>query len=322
MTPPKNPFPLASSATGMSAQSTNAVIMVRPCEFYPNPETALDNAFQSDVVSDLPPTVREDARTEFDRAVKTLTDAGVTVHVFDDTPSPTKPDAVFPNNWFSTHADGRVVLYPMYNLSRRPERRGDLIERLREWYCITEVVDYSSFEGKDLYLEGTGSLVLDHNERVAYASLSKRTSRELLKRLCADFAFEPVTFESIGGDGRLIYHTNVMMCIGTGVALVGLEMIRASVDRMRVRQRLEASGRTVIELTREQVENFTGNALELHNDQERLLVLSERAHSHLTPSQVATLETFVRLVPIALPTIELAGGSARCMMATVHLPSR
>ena len=306
----------------MSAQSTNAVIMVRPCEFYPNPETALDNAFQSDLGSDIPPRVREDARNEFDRAVKTLTDAGVTVHVFDDTPSPAKPDAVFPNNWFSTHADGRVVLYPMYNLSRRPERRGDLIDRLREWYRIIEVVDYSSFEGKDLYLEGTGSLVLDHNERVAYASLSKRTSRELLKRFCADFAFEPVTFESIGGDGRLIYHTNVMMCIGTGVALVGLEMIRASVDQTRVRERLEASGRTVIELTREQVENFAGNALELHNDQERLLVLSERAHSHLTPSQVATLEKFVRLVPLALPTIELAGGSARCMMATVHLPSR
>lgn len=306
----------------MDAQSTNAVIMVRPCEFYPNPETALDNAFQSDPGSEIPPRVREDARIEFDRAVKTLTDARVTVHVFDDTPSPAKPDAVFPNNWFSTHADGRVVLYPMYTPSRRPERRGDLIERLRERYRVTEVVDYSSFEERDLYLEGTGSLVLDHNERVAYASLSKRTSRELLKRFCADFDFEPVTFESIGGDGRLIYHTNVMMCIGTGVALVGLEMIRASVDRTRVRQRLEASGRTVIELTREQVENFAGNALELHNDHERLLVLSERAYSHLTPSQVATLEKFVRLVPLALPTIELAGGSARCMMATVHLPSR
>jgi hypothetical protein len=306
----------------MGAQSTNTVIMVRPCEFYPNPETALDNAFQSDVGSDIPPRVGEDARTEFDRAVKTLMDAGVTVHVFDDTPSPAKPDAVFPNNWFSTHADGRVVLYPMYTPSRRPERRGDLIESLRERYRITEVVDYSSFEEKDLFLEGTGSLVLDHNERIAYASLSKRTSREALKRFCADFDFEPISFESIGADGRLIYHTNVMMCIGTGVALVGLEMIRGPVDRTRVRQRLEASGRTVVELTREQVENFAGNALELHNDQERLLVLSERARSHLTPSQVATLEKFVRLVPLALPTIELAGGSARCMMATVHLPSR
>jgi hypothetical protein len=296
--------------------------MIRPCEFYPNPETALDNAFQSEVESEMSPTVRADAQIEFDRAVKRLTDAGVTVHVFDDTPVPAKPDAVFPNNWFSTHPDGRVALYPMYTASRRPERRRDLIERLRESYRITEVVDYSPFEEKELYLEGTGSLVLDHIQGVAYASLSKRTNLNLLKRFCADFDFEPLTFESIGADGRLIYHTNVMMCIGSGFALVGLEMIRESRDRDRVRERLEASGRTVIELSREQVENFAGNALELHNNTGQLLVLSERAKAHLNSSQVGILEKFVRLIPLSLPTIELAGGSARCMMATVHLPNR
>jgi hypothetical protein len=306
----------------MSAQSTNAVIMVRPCEFYPNPETALDNAFQIETGRSLPPSIREDAQIEFDRAVKVLTDAGVTVHVFEDTPSPPKPDAVFPNNWFSTHEDGRVALYPMFTPSRRPERRSDLVERLRESYRISEIVDYSSFEAKELYLEGTGSLVLDHIERVAYASLSKRTSRKLLKKFCADFGFEPLTFESIGGDGRLIYHTNVAMCIGTGYALAGLEMIRDPADRARVRQRLEASGRVVIELSREQVENFAGNALELHNDKERLLVLSERALAHLDRAQIATLEKFVRLVALSLPTIELAGGSARCMMAAIRLPTR
>lgn len=306
----------------MRSQSTNAVIMVRPCEFYPNPETALDNAFQSEASSNVSSTVRVDARTEFDRAVKTLKTAGITVHVFEDTPTPVKPDAVFPNNWFSTHEDGRVALYPMYTPSRRPERRHDLINGLRDWYRITEVVDYSSFEAKELYLEGTGSLVLDHLERTAYASLSKRTSLVLLKRFCADFEFEPLTFESIGADGRLIYHTNVMMCIGTQFALVGLEMIRDAADQARVRGRLEASGRTVIELSRAQIENFAGNALELHNEKEHLLVLSGRAQAHLTSAQIAMLEKFVRIVPLSLPTIELAGGSARCMMATVHLPLR
>jgi len=306
----------------MKAQSTSAVVMVRPCEFFPNPETALDNAFQSEAGRDFSATVREDAQVEFDLAVQTLTDAGVTVHVFADTPSPIKPDAVFPNNWFSTHEDGRVVLYPMFNPSRRPERRRELIDRLRERYRITEIIDYTVFEERNLYLEGTGSLVLDHLDRVAYASLSKRTDRKPLEKFCTDFGFEPLTFESTGADGRLIYHTNVMMCIGTDFALVGLEMIREPADRIKVRNKLEATGRTVIELSREQVENFAGNALELHSETERLLILSARAAKYFTSAQVATLQTFVRLLPLSLPTIELAGGSARCMLATIHLPIR
>src|SRR4030095_9918499 len=183
-------------------------------------------------------------------------------------------------------------------------------------------VDYSPYEKRGLYLEGTGSLVLDHVHRLAYVSLSKRADREPLQKFCADFDYEPVTFESTGGDGRPIYHTNVMMCLGTHFALVGLEMIDDRAQQETVQTRLEATGKTIISLTREQIENFTGNALELHNEQNKLLILSIRAAAHLRDEQRATIERFARLLPLALPTIELAGGSARCMMATVHLPPR
>jgi hypothetical protein len=306
----------------MSEQSANAVVMIRPSRFYPNPETALDNAFQQEADNEGPPMISAKAQIEFDRAVEALTAVGVTVHVYDDTPAPAKPDAVFPNNWFSTHHDGRIALYPMYSPSRRVERRPDLIASLRERYRVTDVVDYSPYEKRRLYLEGTGSLVLDHVHRLAYVSLSKRADREPLQKFCADFDYEPVTFESTGGDGRPIYHTNVMMCLATHFALVGLEMIDDRAQRQTVRTRLEATGKTIISLTREQIENFTGNALELHDEQNKLLILSARAAAHLRDEQRATIERFARLLPLALPTIELAGGSARCMMATVHLPPR
>jgi hypothetical protein len=306
----------------MSEQSANAVVMIRPSRFYPNPETALDNAFQQEAVQEPPQVISTKAQFEFDRAVEALTAAGVTVHVYDDTSAPEKPDAVFPNNWFSTHHDGRIALYPMYTPSRRAERRPDLIRSLRERYRVSDVVDYSPFEERGLYLEGTGSLVLDHLHRIAYVSLSRRADREPLQKFCADFDYEPVTFESMGTDGRPIYHTNVMLCLGTQFALVGLEMIANRAQRESVRDRLEATGRTIIPLTRGQIENFAGNALELHNDESKLLVLSTRAAAHLRDTQRSTLESFARLLPLSLATIELAGGSARCMMATIHLPAR
>ncbi|MGH8093012.1 MAG: citrulline utilization hydrolase CtlX [Chthoniobacterales bacterium] len=296
--------------------------MIRPRRFYPNPETALDNAFQQKVDGAVSPEVAKEARGEFDHAVEALSGAGILVHVFEDTPDPSKPDAVFPNNWFSTHDDGRVVLYPMYTPSRRAERRLDLIEGLRQFYRVTEIVDYSFYEKRGLYLEGTGSLVLDHDQRLAYVSLSRRADREPLERFCSDFKYEPLTFESSVTDGRPIYHTNVMMCLGTQFALVGLEVIDDREQRAKVRTALEATGKTLVELSRRQIENFAGNALELDNDEGKILVLSARAAAHLTAAQQATVERFARLLPLSLPTIELAGGSARCMMATIHLPPR
>lgn len=306
----------------MSAQSANAVLMIRPSRFYPNPETALDNAFQQEAEEGTADLVSTRAGEEFDRAVEALRHAGVRVHDFDDTAEPPKPDAVFPNNWFSTHPDGRVALYPMYTPSRRTERRLDLIDRLRESHRITEVIDYSDFEERDLFLEGTGSLVLDHVQRLAYVSLSRRADREPLEKFCADFDFEPVTFQSAGVDGQAIYHTNVMMCLGTEFVLIGLDSITNRQEREKVRTRLEGSGRTIVELSRHQIENFAGNALELRGAEEKLLVLSARAVTHLTAAQCETVERFARLLPLDLPTIELAGGSARCMLAEIHLPPR
>jgi hypothetical protein len=300
-------------------QSANAIVMIRPDRFYPNPETALDNAFQG-VVADPLEAVSARAQAEFDRAVEALSAAGVIVHVFADTPHPKKPDAVFPNNWFSTHHDGRIALYPMYSRSRRAERRLDLIARLRELYRVTDVVDYSPYEERGLYLEGTGSLVLDHVHRIAYVSLSRRADREPLQQFCADFEYEPVTFQSTGDDGRPIYHTNVMMCLATSFVLVGLEMIEDPTERTMLQSRLEETGKTIIALDRDQIANFAGNALELRNDREKLLVLSARAAAHLREEQRATIAGEARLLPLELPTIELAGGSARCMLAAIHLP--
>jgi hypothetical protein len=303
-------------------QSTNSVLMVRPCRFYPNPETAADNAFQArlDCAVDALSTV---ARKEFDAAARTLRAAGVNVHVFADTAEPEKPDAVFPNNWISTHHDGRIALFPMYSALRRRERRQDIVGELRKDYRVNEVIDYSAFEEQGCCLEGTGSLVLDHLNKIAYVSLSNRSNPKVIRRFAEDFSYEPVTFTSIGSDGQPIYHTNVMMCIGTAFALVGLDTIRNKAERQQVRARLERSAKDIVELSLDQIANFAGNAIELHDMHgEKLLVLSDRAIRALTEEQRARLTRSVRLVPLELPTIELGGGSARCMIATIHLAPR
>jgi hypothetical protein len=300
-------------------QSTNAVLMIRPYRFYPNPETAADNSFQQAIATGELPAVSAAAQTEFDLAVEVLRSRGVMVHVVDDTATPEKPDAVFPNNWFSTHRDGRVVLYPMYSAARRLERRNDVIDELRRSYQVKEVVDYSASETAGHALEGTGSLVLDHVNKIAYASLSQRTHPEVLKRFCHDFEYEPITFRSEAG-AQPIYHTNVMMCVGSEFALVGLETIRDQAEREGLQNLLEAHGKEVIELTPEQIGEFAGNAIELHNNDGRLLVLSARAEAALSNEQREKIQEYAELVPLSLPTIELAGGSARCMIATIHLP--
>ena len=294
--------------------------MIRPGRFYPNPETAADNAFQRNTDRDSNALTLM-ARKEFDAAVQTLRAAGVNVHVFEDTGEPEKPDAVFPNNWISTHHDGRVALFPMYSALRRRERRQDIIEELREHYRVTEVIDYSAFEDDGRSLEGTGSLVFDHFNKIAYVSLSNRSNPKVIQRFADDFSYEPVTFTSIGSNGQPIYHTNVMMCIGTAFAMVGLGMIQNKTERQEVRACLEKTGKEIVELSTNQIENFAGNAIELHDkDGEKLLVLSSRADRVMTEDQRKRLRSYARLVPLELPTIELGGGSARCMIATIHLP--
>jgi hypothetical protein len=304
------------------AQSADSVLMIRPGRFYPNPETAADNAFQRDANRDLD-SLTLVARNEFDAAVQTLRTAGVNVHVFEDTAEPEKPDAVFPNNWMSTHHDGRIALFPMYSALRRRERRPDIVEELRKHYRVTEVIDYSAFEDQGCCLEGTGSLVFDHLNKIAYVSLSNRSSPKMIQRFAEDFSYEPVTFTSIGSNGQPIYHTNVMMCIGTAFAMVGLEMIPDKAELQEVRAHLEKTGKEILELSTDQIANFAGNAIELHNRPgEKLLVLSSRAAGVLAEEQHERLNRYARLVPLELPTIELGGGSARCMIATIHLPPR
>jgi hypothetical protein len=301
-------------------QSTNSVLMIRPGRFYPNPETATDNAFQRIAERDSDALTLM-ARKEFDAAVQTLRVAGVNVHVFEDTAEPEKPDAVFPNNWISMHHDGRIALFPMYSALRRRERRQDIVEKLHRHYKVTEVIDYSAFENEGCCLEGTGSLVLDHQNKIAYVSLSNRSNPKVIKRFAEDFSYDPATFTSISSDGQPIYHTNVMMCIGTAFAMVGLEMIPSKTERQQVRARLEKTGKEIVELSADQIANFAGNAIELHNESgEKLLVLSYRADCALTEDQRERLSRYARLVSLELPTIELGGGSARCMIATIHLP--
>jgi hypothetical protein len=302
-------------------QSTNAVLTVRPHRFYPNPETAADNSFQQAAGVEGVEAISAAARREFERAVEALRTAGVTVHVVDDTATPDKPDAVFPNNWMSTHHDGRVVLYPMFSELRRRERRRDVVDELRRSYRVTDVIDYSDYERREQCLEGTGSLVLDHANKLAYVSLSNRSHPEPLAQFCRDFEYEPLTFTAADEQGWPVYHTNVVMCVGTEFALIALEMIRDQRERDAVRARLAETGKQVVELTRDQIANYAGNTIELHDSAgDKLLVLSSRAIPALTAQQRETIEHYARLVPLELPTIELAGGSARCMLATLHLP--
>ena len=302
-----------------SLQAPAAVAMVRPHHFHPNPETAADNAFQRPATA---ASVAAQAHAEVTEAAARLEAAGVRVHLF-DSHDPATPDAVFPNNWFSTHAGGHVALYPMYAANRRRERRGDIIEMLKAQYRVQDVIDYSGLEHDGMALEGTGAMVLDHIGRIAYTAQSHRADPVALERFCTHFNFEPMAFATADAQGRPCYHTNVMLCVGTDFALGGFHLIADPQRREAVRARLRESGRQLIELDARQIGEFAGNALELtgHGGQ-RLLALSERAAASLGAAQKAVIERSATLLPLRVPTIELAGGSVRCMLAGIHLAPR
>jgi len=294
--------------------------MVRPHRFTPNPATAADNGFQSPL-SGVSQEQAQAAFREVTRVAERLHAEGVRVRLFED-PGDETPDAVFPNNWFSTHAGGHVALYPMYSPSRRRERRGDVIEMLKQQYRVQDVIDYSGLEPDGLYLEGTGAMVLDHIARVAYTARSNRADPVALERFCTHFNFEPMVFDTADAQGRPVYHTNVLMCVATDFALVGLGMLSDGARARQVRERLEESGRQVIELSNAQVHAFAGNALELSGRGGRLLAMSQRGVESLDPPQIRAIERSCRIVGLQVPTIELAGGSVRCMLAGVHLAAR
>ncbi len=306
--------------SAVSVQAPAAVVMVRPHAFRSNPDTLLDNAFQVQGASD-DSGIATAAYREVSTMAQQLQDAGVTVHAFEDTGLAT-PDSVFPNNWFSTHAGGHVAIYPMAAPSRQLERRWDVIDLLKQRYRVQDVIDYSGLEQDCVYLEGTGAMVLDHIDRVAYVAQSKRADPMALERFCTHFNFEPMLFGAANAKGQAVYHTNVLMCIGTDFALAGFDMITNTQRRQEIRQRLTENGRTLIALTEEQIGEFAGNALELQGANGRLLALSARALRSLTKPQIACLEQHVQLLPLDVPTIELAGGSVRCMLAGIHLKAR
>lgn len=304
-------------------QSPKHIVMVRPWKFKSNPETTSDNAFQKQSTVDDEATVALKARKEFDEAVKILKSKGIFVHVFDDFGEKQTYDSVFPNNWFSTHTGGHVAIYPMYSLNRRRERRSDIIEMLKAEYRVQDVIDFSGLEWDNLFLEGTGAMVLDHINRIAYTAKSNRSNEIILERFCSFFNYEPIAFETADRNGNSIYHTNVMMGIATKYVLICLDMIKNENRRYEVKKRLEESGREVIELSFEQIDNFAGNTLELTGeDNKKYLVISKLAYNSLKKEQIQIIEKFAQIIPLSIPTIELAGGSVRCMMAGIHLSKR
>ena len=304
-----------------SAQAPAAVVMVRPHAFRSNPDTLQDNAFQTSGPADRQAAISALAYAEVSTMVHRLQDAGVAVHLFEDTGLQT-PDAVFPNNWFSTHAGGHVAIYPMAMPSRQRERRSDVIDLLKQTYRVQDVIDYSGLEQDGVYLEGTGAMVLDHIDRVAYVARSNRADPLALERFCTHFNFEPMLFDAADAHGRAVYHTNVLMCIGTDFAMAGLDMILDAQRRQQVRERLLENGRVLVDLTEAQIGEFAGNALELQGTQGRLLAISSRALRAMRADQIGALERSVQLLPLDVPTIEMAGGSVRCMLAGIHLKAR
>lgn len=311
----------------MSAQAPSAVILIRAEKFVPNPATAADNAFQADVPDGQSVDITAaHALAEMDTVAEALREAGVRVHVFEDSDH-TRPDSVFPNNWLSTHAGGNVAIYPMYASNRRHERRADVLEMLKSTYRVQTIVDYSGLEPDGIFLEGTGAMVLDHVSRVAYAARSHRADTHVLERFCTDFGYEPMAFEAVDSEGVPVYHTNVIACIGTDVAMIALEMIPDLARRAQVRERLTVNGRKVVELTEQQIREFAGNAVELcgrtpDGKRNYVMAMSARARRSLRPDQVAVIEESCTIVDIEIPTIEMAGGSVRCMIAGVHLDLR
>lgn len=307
----------------MAKQSTSSILMVRPVSFESNRETAVNNFFQN--ASQGEDTATK-AMEEFDAMVDTLRKQGVEVLVLEDTPVPKTPDAVFPNNWISTHANANIGLYPMFAENRRLERREEVLDILDEHnFEIEQIVDYSEAETENIFLEGTGSMILDRENEMAYACLSERTDEELFIEFCEDFEFTPIIFKAFqkhNGESKPIYHTNVMMSVGTRWAVVCLESISDKKERKLVLDTLLKTGKEVVSISTEQMNSFAGNCLELTNEKgEKIIAMSKTGVDSLTTQQKETLSQKGTLLPLDVSTIEQnGGGSVRCMIAEIFLP--
>ena len=293
--------------------------MIRPVNFGFNADTATNNAFQ---VTGHEKDAQAKALREFDAFVQELRAQGVSVTVVEDTPEPHTPDSIFPNNWVSFHDDGTVVLYPMFAPNRRLERKAHVVEEIEKRFAIARTVDMSGAETNGIYLEGTGSMVLDRDKEIAYACLSVRTDKDLLQEWCRKAGYRAMVFAAVDENGDPIYHTNVMMCVADRYVVICLDSIPDWEERKAVAECIAGTGKHIIPITYDQMNHFAGNMLQVENDKgEKLLVMSTQAYRALTSEQVALLGTFNRIVHSPLDTIEAnGGGSARCMMAEVFLP--
>jgi hypothetical protein len=298
-------------------QNTKHLLMIQPVNFGFNAETAVNNTFQKNIDGDL----QQKALQEFTDFVALLRNNKVDVMVVEDSLNPSTPDSIFPNNWISFHADGRIFLYPMFAENRRKERKTSVLDAIKRKFSFTEIVDLSSSEAHNLFLEGTGSMILDRENNLVYACLSPRTDEKLLNEFCSRIGYCAVSFQSTDQHGVDIYHTNVMMCIGKTFAVVCLESIKDDAERAILIEALQKSHKEIVDITLQQVNRFAGNMLQVINeDGELLLVMSSQAYQALTARQIEILQNHSRIIHSSLNSIETAGGgSARCMMAEVFL---
>ena len=304
-------------------QTTDTVLMIEPVAFGFNEQTAVNNYFQVQQEGN----VQDKALKEFNDFVEKLRAKDINVITIKDTFEPKTPDSIFPNNWVSFHADGKVVLYPMFAENRRLERRDDIINQIKEQLEVTEVIDYSGAEKDNLFLEGTGSMIFDHDNKLAYGSVSLRLDEGLFRKFCSDFGFQPVVFHSYqtAGEERLpIYHTNVMMCVADQFVVICLDCIDDESERNNVIETIKNSGKELIEISEDQMQNFAGNMLQVQNKSgEKFLVMSQSAYKSLNRDQVSAIEKYCEIIYSDLEVIETnGGGSARCMLAEVFLPKK
>ena len=307
-------------------QTTNTILMVRPVSFRMNEETAVNNYYQKVLDNLTPSIVQEKALKEFDDFVEKLRNFGVNVIVIEDSINPDTPDSIFPNNWISFHVNGTIATYPMFAENRRKERREDVFDLLEEnGFIINDIIDYTSAEEEGVFLEGTGSLLLDRVNKKAYCALSPRADEDLLIEFCENFEYTPVLFTSyqtVNNQRLAIYHTNVMMCLGETFSVICMDSIDDKKEQKNVLKHLKEDGKEIIKISEDQVNQFAGNMLQVKGENdELLLIMSTSAYTCLTKQQLQRLEKHCKIIHSPLDTIEACGGgSARCMMAEVFLP--
>ncbi|MCS3867997.1 hypothetical protein J3D55_000913 [Chryseobacterium ginsenosidimutans] len=306
-------------------QTTDTVLMIEPIAFGFNEETAKNNYFQ---VEQKGFDIQFKALTEFKAFAEKLRSKGINVITVKDTLDPHTPDSIFPNNWVSFHNDGKVVLYPMFASNRRVERREDIIETIKDQgFDVDEIDDWSLAEIQGHFLEGTGSMIFDHDNKIAYGSVSLRLDENLFRKFCEKYGFTPIVFHSfqtVGSERLPIYHTNVMMCVADKFVVICLDCIDNELERSKVIETIKNSGKEIIEISEEQMQQFAGNMLQVQNkDGEKFLVMSETAYKSLNENQVSAIEKYCEIIYSDLNTIEVnGGGSARCMLAEVFLPKK